>query len=174
MSVLPSEYRALEWAFHQLGAIPLNEAPLSSLCRDVWEAWWDAQRPRSSGWFHERLLDELEVAARRPVEAPVLVSRLASGVRVRGWVRTADLWAQVDGYHQHSIDEMAVYGSSWDRDRAYEQMLGAWWRLEETADGWAARVTQNGNHRSLLALASGVPLVPVLASVVRAGQPGVL
>lgn len=82
-------------------------------------------------------------------------------------------WARNDhviaGHHakfpyHHTLDDMAVYLSRWSGKTAKRELKGAHWILDARPVAWVGHVTTNGNHRSLLAAAVGVPLVRVRLS----------
>lgn len=151
------------------GFIADDGSELARAARSVWEQWWATAKMPDLATSRDRIRAVLSAA--RP-HVKHFANRRADHIdpAVTAWVRTDCLVVASDGqpfpYH-HSADEVAEYLTNWTRDAAEREMEGAYWDLLARPGGWAARVTTNGHHRSLLAMAAGVPVVKVKVTAVR-------
>ena len=167
MTVPTSVRQAIDWVLREQGFVPDGNSVLAQMARDVWDDWWSTWTPPSGS----EALGRITAALDRPRPARWGFSSSTTH-NTLAWVRMADHVVTTDQnfpYH-HTAEETANYLTTWTKARAYREMTGASWRLVERPNGWAGEIVTNGNHRSLLALASGVPLIRVHLAEVTLGE----
>lgn len=153
---IPSD---LNWILDQCGYIPDDDGVLAKEAHRVWNRWWDQWVPPT----HAEGLARVHAALARPrPSCPSPVSGHSTRVDGLAWVRVTDHIVTNDSeFPKYNPSDMAQFLAAWTREDALKQLAGATWQLIERPGGWAGVVTTNGNDRSLIALAAGMPLVRV-------------
>lgn len=159
----PSVASAVDWVLQKQGYILDNGNTLASLANQVWNQWWERRTPLA---IDEAMMLVDQTLARprpQPSGSGNVHSSTAAVYGQLAWVRTRDhiVTGQTDFPWHHTHQAMARYLSTWSERQALRDMDGADWMLLERPGGWAGLIGGNGNHRSFIALASGVPIVRV-------------
>ncbi|MDF2917569.1 MAG: hypothetical protein K0S70_1786 [Microbacterium sp.] len=144
------------------GFILDDGSALALAARAIWNHWW--QRHAALTFAQARLRLDRVCAQRRPQVSPSFKwagsSRISVGAMA--WLRNDHVvTTHPDFPYHHSIPESADYLRTWSRSEAEGELEAADWSLWHRPGGWVGTVGDNGNHRSLLAAAVGVPLVRV-------------
>ncbi len=152
---------ALDWVLKTRGFVLDDGSPLAQMAEEVWDTWWSRWRAPDAPTATEHI--KAALAAPRPVFHGLGNYKSCNAM---AWLRTRDHIVTVDTPFplHHTVEGMGDYLSGWTADKARNELAGASWKLMERPDGWASTVVTNGRHRSLLALAAGVPVVPVRLS----------
>lgn len=162
---------AVDLVLDRDGYILDDGSPLALQAESVWNEWWKNQSGISITEARDRILGALD--APRPQLSSHLAhsdSSFKNMADAFAWMRPVDLVTVNDGApfpSHHTVEEMANYLSSWTEDQADSDLRNAYWDLIRRPGGWASKVSVNGNHRSLLAQAAGIPVVRVKLTAIR-------